>query len=126
GDAAGRRPRRSPGAVLHPGDPGDVDAPPRIRDGRPMADVVLHPGRDRSVRRRHPWVLSGAVARVEGAPEPGAWVHVRSADGEPLGAGHWSPHSQIRVRLLAFGKDAAGVDAAAGDALVAERIARAV
>lgn len=91
-----------------------------------MADVVLHPGRDRSVRRRHPWVLSGAVARVEGAPEPGAWVRVVSADGEPLGAGHWSPHSQIRVRLLAFGKDAAGEDAAAGDALLAERIARAV
>lgn len=85
-----------------------------------MADVVLQPGRDRSVRRRHPWVLSGAVARVEGAPEPGAWVRVRSAEGEPLGAGHWSPHSQIRVRLLAFGKETAD------DALLEARIAAAV
>ncbi|MEB2344191.1 MAG: class I SAM-dependent rRNA methyltransferase [Deltaproteobacteria bacterium] len=85
-----------------------------------MADVVLLPGRDRSVRRRHPWVLSGAVARLEGAAEPGAWVRVVSAEGEALGHGHWSPHSQIRVRLLAFAKDAAG------DELVAARIAEAV
>lgn len=85
-----------------------------------MADVVLLPGRDRSVRRRHPWVLSGAVDRVDGAPEPGAWVRVVSAEGEPLGCGHWSPSSQIRVRLLAWGKEPGG------DQLVAERIARAV
>jgi len=85
-----------------------------------MADVVLLPGRDRSVRRRHPWVLSGAVARLDGAPEPGAWVRVVSAEGEVLGCGHWSPHSQIRVRLLHFGKEAAG------DERVTERIAQAV
>ena len=35
-----------------------------------MKCVVLHPDRERSVRRRHPWILSGAVARTEG--EPGA------------------------------------------------------
>jgi 23S rRNA (cytosine1962-C5)-methyltransferase len=83
-------------------------------------EVILKPGRDRSVRRRHPWVLSGAVARVTGEPEPGAWVRVLSAEGEPLGVGHWSPTSQIRVRLLAFGKEEPG------DALVAERVALAV
>jgi 23S rRNA (cytosine1962-C5)-methyltransferase len=68
--------------------------------------VVLHPDRDRSVRRRHPWLLSGAVARVEGAPEPGDLVAVRSAEGELLAHGHFEPGSQIRVRLLWFGKEA--------------------
>ena len=82
-----------------------------------MFDVVLAPGRDRSVRRRHPWLLSGAVARVAGDPAPGEWVRVLSAEGEPLGFGHYAPASQIRVRLLAFGKDAPG------DACIAERIA---
>jgi 23S rRNA (cytosine1962-C5)-methyltransferase len=86
-----------------------------------MPDVVLHPGRDRSLRRRHPWLLSGALARVEGEPAPGAWVRVVSAEGEPLGFGHWSPQSQIRVRLLWFGKEAPGEEA-----LLAERIAAAV
>src|SRR4029453_5758835 len=43
-----------------------------------------------------------------------------AANGETLGFGHWSPQSQIRVRLLSFGA------APADDALVAERIAAAV
>jgi 23S rRNA (cytosine1962-C5)-methyltransferase len=85
-----------------------------------MIDVVLSPDRDRAVRRRHPWVLSGAVARVEGEGAPGDWARVLAANGETLGFGHWSPQSQIRVRLLSFGA------APADDALVAERIAAAV
>ncbi|MCC6640434.1 MAG: class I SAM-dependent rRNA methyltransferase [Deltaproteobacteria bacterium] len=82
-----------------------------------MLDVVLAPGRDRSVRRRHPWLLSGAVAHVSGDPAPGDWVRVVSAEGEALGFGHFAPASQIRVRLLAFGKEPPG------DACLADRIA---
>jgi 23S rRNA (cytosine1962-C5)-methyltransferase len=67
--------------------------------------VVLHPGRDRSARRRHPWLLSGAIARVEGAPLAGDLVAVRSAEGEVVAHGHFEPGSQLRVRLLAFGKE---------------------
>lgn len=85
-----------------------------------MIDVVLHPGRDRSLRRRHPWVLSGAVAAVEGPEESGAWVRVRAAGGEVLGYGHLSPHSRLRVRMLSFGKEPPGDD------LIEQRIARAV
>jgi len=75
------------------------------------------------VRRRHPWVLSGAIARVagEGAEDAtGAWARVLTSDGETLGFGHFSPASQIRVRLLRLGKDAPA------DALIDERIAAAV
>jgi 23S rRNA (cytosine1962-C5)-methyltransferase len=82
--------------------------------------VVLHPGRDRSVRRRHPWIRAGAVMRVDGPPEPGAWVRVLSAEGEPLGFGHLSPASKLRVRMLWFGKEAAPDD------LLETRIAEAV
>lgn len=85
-----------------------------------MHDIVLAPGRDRSLRRGHPWLLSGAVARVEGEPAAGDWVRVVSAEGECLGFGHYAPASQIRVRLLAFGKDEPG------DSLVADLIALAV
>jgi len=73
--------------------------------------VVLHPDRDRSVRRRHPWLLSGAVARVEGAPAAGDLVAVRSAEGEIVAHGHYEPGSQLRVRLLAFGKEPPAEDA---------------
>ncbi|MBM4385075.1 MAG: class I SAM-dependent rRNA methyltransferase [Deltaproteobacteria bacterium] len=80
------------------------------------ARIVLLPGRDASARRRHPWVLSGAVARVEGEPADGDLVRVLASDGEVLGHGHFAPASQLRVRLLEFGKESRG------EALVAERL----
>ena len=71
------------------------------------AVVTLKDGRDHSVRRRHPWVFSGAVAGVEGSPGAGEVVRVVSAGGEALGTGCWSPTSQIRVRMLTFDPDEA-------------------
>ncbi len=67
-----------------------------------MAVLVLKPGRERSLRRRHPWIFSGAVARVEGDPAPGTTVEVRTAGGEHLGRAAWSPSSQIRARMWSF------------------------
>jgi len=95
---------------------------PAAPDPTAPTDVVLHPGRDRSVRRRHPWLLAGAIARAEPAPAPGAWVRVVSADGETLGYGHFAPESRLRVRLLAFGKDAP--DAALLDARIRQAVER--
>lgn len=65
--------------------------------------IILHAQRDVSVRRRHPWLFSGAIARVEGKPEPGALVAVHSFDGAFLAWGHYSAASQIRARLFAWG-----------------------
>ena len=79
--------------------------------------VRLQRGRDRSVRRRHPWVFSGAVASVEGEPAPGATVVVVAHDGAVLGRAAYSPSSQIRLRLWTF-DDATPVD----DALVQGRL----
>ena len=64
--------------------------------------LVLKPGREKSVLRRHPWIFSGAVARVEGDPFPGATVNVVSSDGKFLGRAAYSPSSQIRARLWTF------------------------
>jgi 23S rRNA (cytosine1962-C5)-methyltransferase len=85
-----------------------------------MIDIVLKSGRDKSVRRRHPWLLSGSVASVTGGEEPGAWARVSASNGEVLGFGHYSPQSSLRVRLLSFG------DQVPGDDLIAARIAAAV
>jgi len=75
---------------------------------RIVKDIILSAGRERSVRRQHPWLLSGALAREPGSGEPGAWVRVVSSSGEVLGYGHYSPRSSIRVRILAFGKEDPG------------------
>lgn len=67
--------------------------------------VVLRAGRERSLTRRHPWIFSGGVAAVRGAPDPGATVEVHSATGDHLGLGAFSPESQIRVRMWTFAAD---------------------
>jgi 23S rRNA (cytosine1962-C5)-methyltransferase len=67
-----------------------------------MATLTLKPGRERSLLRRHPWVFSGAVARVEGAPAPGDTVDIRAADGAWMARGAYSPSSQIRARVWTF------------------------
>ncbi|MBL8378365.1 MAG: class I SAM-dependent rRNA methyltransferase [Burkholderiales bacterium] len=64
--------------------------------------LILKPGREKSLKRRHPWVFSGAVERAEGAPAPGATIVVRASDGQPLGLAAYSPHSQIRARMWSF------------------------
>jgi 23S rRNA (cytosine1962-C5)-methyltransferase len=63
--------------------------------------IVLKAGREGPIVGGHPWVFSGAVASVEGAPEPGAMVRVRAADGHFLGRGSYSPRGAIAVRLFA-------------------------
>jgi 23S rRNA (cytosine1962-C5)-methyltransferase len=64
--------------------------------------IHLLPGRDEAPRRRHPWLFAGAIARVEGGPQPGDTVEVYAADGTWLARGSYSPRSQIRVRLAAW------------------------
>jgi len=67
-----------------------------------MIKIFLKSGKDVPVRRFHPWIFSGAVARVEGRPEDGDLVEVYDRGGELLGAGHFH-HGSIAVRLLSFG-----------------------
>jgi len=62
--------------------------------------VRLKAGREKPARDGHPWVFSGAVERVLGDPGPGALVRVEDPAGRFLGWGHYSPVSQIRVRVL--------------------------
>jgi len=64
-----------------------------------MHKLILKPGREKSLKRRHPWVFSGAVARVQGSPASGETVEVRSASGEILGVAAYSPKSQIVARV---------------------------
>ncbi|MEW6687919.1 MAG: class I SAM-dependent rRNA methyltransferase [Pseudomonadota bacterium] len=67
-----------------------------------MNAIVLAAGRDKSLKRRHPWIFSGAIAGVEGDPQSGETVLVKSAEGKPLALAAWSPHSQIRARVWDF------------------------
>jgi 23S rRNA (cytosine1962-C5)-methyltransferase len=61
--------------------------------------LILKAGREKSLKRRHPWVFSGAVAKFQGQPASGETVGVWSATGEFLAVAAYSPESQIVARV---------------------------
>ncbi len=65
------------------------------------ATLHLAPGKDKAVMRRHPWLFSGAVRRVEGNPQEGDLVDVVAADGRWLAVGHYQSDSII-CKVLSF------------------------
>ena len=70
-----------------------------------MATLTLHPGKEKSVLRRHPWLFSGSIAQLDGRARPGDTVEVVSHEGRPLARAAWSPDSQIRARVWSFDPD---------------------
>ena len=68
--------------------------------------LTLKPKRDRSVRQRHPWLFSGAIARSDDVQD-GKLVDVVSAGGEWLARGYLNRRSQIAVRLLTWEREQA-------------------
>lgn len=88
-----------------------------------MSEFVLklHPGREKSLRRRHAWIFSGAVAELSGSPAPGETVTVVDGGGRFLARAAWSPDSQLVARVWSFDENEA-VD----DAFFARKIRRAI
>ena len=72
-----------------------------------ISQVILKPGRDKPVRQHHPWIFSGAVARVKGDAADGDGVDVVSSDGAWLARGTINRKSQIVVRLFTWREDEA-------------------
>jgi 23S rRNA (cytosine1962-C5)-methyltransferase len=62
--------------------------------------IQLKPGREKSLRRRHPWIFSGAVEKADG--KAGDTLEVRAAGGTPVALAAYSPKSQIRARVWTF------------------------
>ena len=86
-----------------------------------MMRLILKPERDRSIRQRHPWVFTGAIARRSGPLEAGGVVDVLSNDGEWLARGTSSTHSQMIARLWTWDQ-AEQIDAQ----LIERRLQRAI
>jgi len=71
--------------------------------------LYLKPGKEESLKRFHPWVFSGAIARVEGEPEEGEIVDVYTSKKEFIACGHFQIGS-IAVRVLSFVQGEIGHD----------------
>ncbi len=70
--------------------------------------ITLQKGRDEAVRRFHPWVFSGAVAKRDEHLEDGDIVEVLDSRNTYLGTGHFHDGS-ILVRLFSFAAHTSGL-----------------
>ncbi|PKH06106.1 class I SAM-dependent methyltransferase [Moritella sp. Urea-trap-13] len=71
------------------------------------AQIILAKGKEKALKRKHPWIFSGAVQKVKGEPAVGETVDIMSAGGEWLASGSYSPESQIRVRVWDYDRSVA-------------------
>jgi len=76
-----------------------------------MPALILKPGREKSLLRRHPWIFSGAIQQVEDASAiSGATVDLLSSTKQFLARASYSPNSQIRARVWTFKDEAIDAD----------------
>jgi 23S rRNA (cytosine1962-C5)-methyltransferase len=67
-----------------------------------MHKIILKPGKAKPFWNKEPLVFSGAIAKIEGDPQAGELVGLYDDAQYCIGTGVFNPHSQYRVRLLAF------------------------
>ncbi|TXT25812.1 MAG: hypothetical protein FD134_865 [Gallionellaceae bacterium] len=82
--------------------PIQLDSSLRGNDGEEHAAIFLKAGREKSLLRRHPWIFSGAIERVEGKPADGDTVVICSAQGDFLARAAYNARSQISARVWSW------------------------
>lgn len=67
-----------------------------------MNKLILKPGKEKSLLRKHPWIFSGAIQRMQGNADGGAAVQVYSADGRFLAHAAYNAQAQIAARVWSW------------------------
>lgn len=70
-----------------------------------MPSVILKKSAESFIKRKHPWIFSGAIEKTEGNPSNGETVQVYTSEKKLIGSGSFSGASQIRVRMWSFHPD---------------------
>jgi 23S rRNA (cytosine1962-C5)-methyltransferase len=65
-----------------------------------LPNVILKLGREKSVGQKHPWIFSGAIAKIEGSLSPGKIIRLLDSRKHFLAYGYYNRSSQIAVRIL--------------------------
>jgi 23S rRNA (cytosine1962-C5)-methyltransferase len=70
-----------------------------------LLKIYLKQGRERPVLNGHPWIFSGAIERADDDRENAGVADVYDHGKNWIARGLYSPKSQIRVRVLTWGKE---------------------
>ncbi|MGK9127518.1 class I SAM-dependent rRNA methyltransferase [Olivibacter sp. SA151] len=65
-----------------------------------MTEIILKKGKDKAAWQLHPWIFSGAIARIVGKPANGDLVSVYNDDREFIAYGYYNGESRVAIRLL--------------------------
>lgn len=71
--------------------------------------LTLKPKKDESLKRFHPWIFSGAIAKADSDIEEGEVVNVYTSDNKFIAVGHYQIGS-IQVRVLSFKEQEIGLE----------------
>ncbi len=63
-------------------------------------EIILKPGREAALLRGHPWVFSGAIAKINGHPFDGDIVSAADSRGRALALGFFNSQTDISFRVL--------------------------
>jgi 23S rRNA (cytosine1962-C5)-methyltransferase len=70
-----------------------------------MSEVIIKPGREKSILRQHPWIFSSAISTIHGSLKSGDTVEILSSRGEFLARAAYNPHSKIACRIWTWNID---------------------
>ena len=68
-----------------------------------MLKIFLKPKKDEALYRKHPWIFSGAIRKIEGDAQDGERAAVHNSRGQYVATGHYH-NGSIAVRILSFEK----------------------
>ncbi|MEM7336452.1 MAG: class I SAM-dependent rRNA methyltransferase [Chloroflexota bacterium] len=71
----------------------------------PQITITLKKGREKPVKKKHPWIFSGAIEKRDGDPEQGELVRIVDAQQNYLATAYYNRISQIRCRILTWDMD---------------------
>lgn len=66
------------------------------------ARIYLKVNREKSIKRKHPWIFSQAINKIKGKPLVGDTVEVYDSKNNWIARGAYSPESQIIIRIWTF------------------------
>ena len=66
-----------------------------------MKKVILKPSKEKSLLRKHPWIFSGAIKKIEDGIKDGDIVEVFTNKEKYIATGHYN-EGNISVRIFDF------------------------
>ena len=70
-----------------------------------MYRITVKEGKDKALRRHHPWVFSGAIDSIEPAAGEADWAEVSTSSGAFIAYGWYDVKSHITLRLISWNRN---------------------